>query len=65
MQYSVLKNTHLIWKISETTYLTSLMVHHQVGLFFFYMPDTAEPNGRWLTPKREGDLTQVTARLLS
>lgn len=30
--------------------------------FIFY---AAEPNGRWLAPKGEGDLTQVTARLLS
>lgn len=25
----------------------------------------AEPNGRWLAPKGAGDLTQVSARLLS
>lgn len=40
------------------------MVHHQVGLIF-NVPDTAEPNGRWLATKKEGNLTQVTARLLS
>lgn len=56
--------THIAYKVKSLLICwISLGVHQQV--IFFPILNTGEPNGRWLAPKNKGDLTQVTAKLLS
>lgn len=56
--------THTAYKVKSLLICRiSLGVHQQV--IFFPILNMGEPNGRWLAPKNKGDLTQVTAKLLS